>query len=671
MGKVIKYFLLFAGGLVVLTLAAIFVAPKFIDVQKYKPLLVEKVAAATGRKVSLGGDLNISVFPWVGVSFTDLRLGNPEGFEGKDFVKVKSFEAHVKVMPLLSKEVQIDNFVLDGPEIYLEKRKDGRGNWERLGGAAGNETVQKGQVSKGEQERFGLKSIEISKFSIINGTISLVDKQRGSSKEISSLTLQLTDVSLERPIALIFSAMIDGKAVGGSGQFGPLGSKPGEGRLPLDLTITALEQLEAKIKGQLDNPAGDLSYKLKLDVTQFSPRKLLSSQKMVFPVETSDPAVLDAVALSMNLSGGAKSAVVTDGKIMFDGSKIELSGNANTFTPLNLVLDGSLDSIDLDRYLPPRKEQAKDQTASNVTGAVQEKKRKTDYEPFRKLLVDAQLAVGELKVQGGKMHNINMHLTAKNGIIKAAPFTMELYGGKVSSTAVVNVQTAVPATSIELKTENIQVGPLLKDFAKKDVLEGTLVSSLVLTTKGDMPEEIKRTLNGKGELLFTDGAIVGIDLAGMVRNVQASFGLADRPTEKPRTDFAELRAPFTIKDGLAFTPETALQSPLMRVSVSGTANLVTETLDMKIQPKFVATLKGQGDTAKRQGLVVPVLVKGTFDAPVFSPDLTALLQGQLPDAESVKKALEQELNPEKLIPKGQDGSTEGGLKSLIPKFKLK
>jgi AsmA protein len=146
---------------------------------------------------------------------------------------------------------------------------------------------------------------------------------------------------------------------------------------------------------------------------------------------------------------------------------------------------------------------------------------------------------------------------------------------------------------------------------------------------GDDPEKIKQTLNGKGDLLFKDGAIKGIDLAGMVRNVKAAFGLAEKGAERPRTDFSELRAPFTITNGVFDTPGTTMMSPLLRVGAAGKANLVDESLDFRVEPKFVATIKGQGDTMQRAGFVVPVTVTGNFSSPKFRPDLEAMLKQKL------------------------------------------
>jgi AsmA protein len=172
---------------------------------------------------------------------------------------------------------------------------------------------------------------------------------------------------------------------------------------------------------------------------------------------------------------------------------------------------------------------------------------------------------------------------------------------------------------------------------------------------GDNADTIKQTLNGDGQLQFNDGAIVGIDLAGMIRNVQAAFGLAAKPSERPKTDFAELAAPFTITNGIFNTPQTSLKSPLIRVVAAGNANLVAETLDFRVEPKVVGTIKGQGDTADRTGLMVPVIVSGTFAKPQFRPDLAGVAKKQL---EGVLEGTEK---PEELLDKKKLEETGKGL----------
>jgi len=83
------------------------IIPQFVDVQKYKPVIEQKVAEATGRSFTLGDEIDISVFPWVGVKLTDLHFGSGTGYTQKDMVSVKNFEVRLKVMPLLLKKIEV------------------------------------------------------------------------------------------------------------------------------------------------------------------------------------------------------------------------------------------------------------------------------------------------------------------------------------------------------------------------------------------------------------------------------------------------------------------------------------------------------------------------------------------------------------------------------------
>jgi AsmA protein len=235
-----------------------------------------------------------------------------------------------------------------------------------------------------------------------------------------------------------------------------------------------------------------------------------------------------------------------------------------------------------------------------------------------------------------------------------------MYQGNVDGKGSLNVQTNTPRSSLALNAENIQAGPLLRDVLEKDILEGVTTAQLKLAVTGDDAAMIKQSLDGTGQLRFNDGAIIGIDLAGMVRNVKSAFGLEQKPDQRPRTDFAELNAPFSITQGLVHTPQTSLKSPLLRVTAAGDANLVKETLNFRVEPKVVGTIKGQGDTEQRSGIMVPVLVSGTFAKPQFAPDLAGMAKKQLEQTVLGSGQGEQKLDKETL-----EETAKGVLKGIL------
>jgi AsmA protein len=625
MNKAIKWGLIICASLVVLVVAILIIAPAFIDIRDYKPQLEEKVAEATGRPFSVGDDLSLSLFPWAGISFSDLRLGNTPGFSEKDLVTVKSFEVRVKLLPLISKDIQIKRFILNEPNITLVKNKNGQVNWAQPDDAKKKSAAEKtAKASKSEEAAAGLpiKDLTVGEFSIKNGSILWIDHTANTRKEITAVNLKLKDVSLERPVTLSFAALLDNKPLSIDGTVGPVGKDFKQATIPLDLNLKALTELALKLNGQVMNPGSNPSFDLTVDIKTFSPRKLSAALGQDFPVATADPKVLDRVALKASVKGSQTKVSISNGMMNLDESTLKFSLNASDFSRPNLAFKMNLDRIDLDRYLPPGSDKPP------AAGKPVEKKP-TDYTPLRKLILDGEIKIGQLVVSKAKIEDMIVHVIAKNGIINLNPLKLNMYQGNVSGIGKLNVQQDTPRTNVNLDVKNIQAGPLLKDVLEKDILEGITNAQVTLSMAGDGAAAIKKTLNGSGQIRFTDGAIIGIDLAGMIRNVKSAFGLEQKPAQRPRTDFAELNAPFSIKQGNVHTPQTSLKSPLIRVIAAGDAHLVKETLDFRVEPKVVGTIKGQGDTEQRSGLMVPVLVTGTFSNPRFAPDLAGMAKKQL------------------------------------------
>ena len=662
MKSFLKWGAIIVGCLAVVIIAALVLIPMFVDVAKYKPVLESKVTEATGRPFSVGDDLSLSLFPWAGISFSNLSLGNPDGFTEKDFIKVKSFEVRVKLWPLISKDIQIKRFVLNEPQIVLVKNKKGSENWAQPKPAAEATPEEKSTPTETTAGGLGipLSALTAENVSIKNGTAIWIDHTTGTRKEIKEIGLTLTDVSLDRPVKLSFSAQLDKKPLSLEGVVGPVGTGLKEGKIELDLTLKALEQLVLRLKGNLENLVMSPGVDLDLDIAEFSPRKLMSELGQEFPVATTDPAALSRVALKAHVKADAKKASLTDGNLELDQSKLKFSAAVAEFSKPDLKFDLDLDQINLDRYMPPKSDQPSEEKTSESAEPV---KKKTDYDPLRRLILDGALKIAKLTVNKAKIEDVVLQIRAKNGVFNLDPLKLKMYQGNAAGKAVLNVAKDTPRSNINLRLNNIQAGPLLQDVLEKELLEGATSADITMAMVGDDPEKIKKTLNGKGELRFNDGAIVGIDLSAMARNVGAAFGLAEKGEKRPRTDFAELLVPFTIKNGVANTPQSSLKSPFIRITAVGTADLVKETLDFRVDPQAVATIKGQGDEAKRSGIMVPILVSGTFSEPKFRPDLSAATQQRIEKEIFESKEVQKILENEELKP--LEKKAKGMLKGLL------
>jgi AsmA protein len=653
MKKMLKWLLLATAAVFILCFLALLIVPRFVDLDDYKPQIESKVSEATGRPFTLGGDLKLSLFPWAGVAFSDLRLGAPPQFKEKDFITIESFEFQVKLLPLLFKDIQVKRFVLVGPKIVLEKSKDGKANWQGLG-KAGTEVAAEPEVKEKAPKEKGkgdipIKSLAVETFSIEDGEILLIDHARNERRQLKKLSLELDGISQERPIRLSLSGLVDDKPFSLKGKIGPLGKKPGEGSVALDLSASIFETVIAKVQGQITDAATHLAYDVNVQVEPFSPRKLATAFGKPLPLTPADPDVLKQLSLKSSLQGSAQTLKVKDGALVLDDSKLRFSADIKEFSKPNVTFDLNVDQIDIDRYLPVSQGEPGKSSKPTEAATQPAKKpaKKIDYKPLRKLVLDGRVHIGKLKAKNARVEDVDLKISSRNGVLNLDPFNMRLYEGTVKSKATLDVRRNTPATKVTLQMNGVEIQPLLKDLQDKDFLEGNTRAQLALAMRGDSPEKIKQTLNGKGEFHINDGAIVGVDLAAMARNVKSAFGLAAKEAQRPRTDFAELSAPFTLTNGVFSTTNTKLKNPFLRLKAKGKADLVDETLDFRVKPKFVSTMKGQGGDMSGSGLAVPVLVTGTFSSPKFRPDLESM----------IKKGLTEDLSDAAGLGKKKDEST--------------
>jgi AsmA protein len=236
---------------------------------------------------------------------------------------------------------------------------------------------------------------------------------------------------------------------------------------------------------------------------------------------------------------------------------------------------------------------------------------------------------------------------------------MALYGGRGTGRLDLEVAEGRPEISAQFRLDGLNARPFLIDAADFERLEGTANAEFSLSTRGRSQLRLVENLNGEGRASFVDGAIVGINVAGMVRNVASAF---QGGGEARKTDFAELSGSFRIKKGILTNDDLWLQAPAVRVAGSGRIDLPQRTVDYRIEPKAASTLKGQGGERDVAGLLVPVIVRGPWDDLSFTPDVGDLARRALEDPEAVREQIEQLGEVGKSLKKG---GAEKALEGLL------
>jgi AsmA protein len=252
-----------------------------------------------------------------------------------------------------------------------------------------------------------------------------------------------------------------------------------------------------------------------------------------------------------------------------------------------------------------------------------------------------ELTVDSLKFQDIEIGETALDLGLADNVLTADLKRFQLYDGEGNGRLKVSAGSdGLPRIEQQFALSGLQAKPFLQAAADFDRLEGTATAEFDLATTGGTERQLVQNLNGKGRVLFADGAISGINIAAMVRNAGSAF-LDANAGEARKTDFAELSGSFQVTDGVVANDNLVLQAPAARIGGSGKVDLPARQIDYRIEPKAAATLEGQGGAQDVSGILVPVIITGSLDDPKFTPDLAGLAERALEDPEALKEQIKQ------------------------------
>ncbi|MEK6775832.1 MAG: AsmA family protein [bacterium] len=240
-----KMLIILTGIIVVLVVmmgAAIALSPIFLN--KYKDQILARAGEVINRNIKMG-DIRLTIFTGLGLRLIDVSLSNAKGFRDEPMLSMAGMDLKIRFLPLLHKELEVDQVILMEPRILIEKNKDGVFNFSDMGGrkAASPPAVAQKKEAETKSHLSDLTNLIVSQVRISNADLSYYDAGSESMKKglrIQHLDLVLEDVSLEKPIpfSLSFGMNGDAKDIQIKGTMGPVGKDLDTDHMPLAVQMT-------------------------------------------------------------------------------------------------------------------------------------------------------------------------------------------------------------------------------------------------------------------------------------------------------------------------------------------------------------------------------------------------------------------------------------------------
>ena len=611
---------------------------KTFDLNEYKKYAEDLASKELGRKLTINGEasLGISLIPTLVIN--DVELANAPWAQYPQMVKIKQLKLEFALLPLLQKQVIINNITLSEPEVYLEVSSEGKENWvlgaeekaaaknlpeptipQKTDGAVKlpvAATPQDGLKVEPAPEKALIAGFAAKNVSIQNAILMFDDLKAGTQMNVAINSFNLSMNSLDDPLNLNFDVTYDNQPIIGQAVLGSVNEfLKAENPYSVDVNVRAY-QIQAQAKGVLKNIMSDIGYDLAVNVynpagnfgapeTTLIANLIGNTQKVSADIST--------LNLANNLIAGKVEADIRAAKpyikANLNSAQIDLQ-SFNVQEPLALSLpDFSLIGT---------------AQASNLVPD-----EKVPYEVLNTLNADVILNVRNLIVnEAVSAQNVALTAGLKNGVLNVNPLVFDFGQGDIE--AQLNVNSKAQKIVLKLNSKNILLQDLHKEFVVENSQDFGIKSGgqtqvfADVSTQGATYRQLVQNLNGQvvtivGESLVNTGSLHF--LTGNI--VTELLSMIDFKTNKnPEINLQCAVVRTDLGAGKAKFPQSiAIQSKQLNLVSDGVVNLMNDKINFTVTPSFSLS-----DTNVAQALSSFIKIDGTLDNPKLRLDEKQALQ---------------------------------------------
>lgn len=364
-----------------------------------------------------------------------------------------------------------------------------------------------------------------------------------------------------------------------------------------------------------------------VNVAEFNLRTLLQQLNQELPI-TADTKAYSRVSLATAFDGSSNAMNISKLSMAFDDTKLDGKLSVTDFAKPAIQFGITIDQLNADRYLPPPPKDGNNRTLTPevAVGAAMQ----LPVELLRSLNASGDMKVGQLVISKAKLADIVLSLNAKDGLIKLAPVSANLYQGSYAGDINLDATSAEPVLSFKSSLQGVQMDPLMTDFTGSSNISGTGNIELGVSAKGDNTDSLKKSLSGNGKVALEKGILRGVDVAKVLEQVEIMIEskrpmAIDKGVETPFDTFTSTLA---INNGVVNSDDLLITAPGIKITGKGTViNLVNDTLDYNLVASADASSVTQGtERYNIGGYSVPIRCRGQVNGPSCVPDVGEILK---------------------------------------------
>lgn len=206
MNKYLKYGLWSVLAVTALVAAVVAYIALTFDPNAYKPRIIQAVKESKQRTLKLDGDIKLHFFPSIGVSLSKVSLS--EFQSEQEFVSVDNASVSLKLLPLLVRQLVVDEVAVSGVKAQFVKYKNGKTNLDDLMGKEAAPAPAPIPAPVPAPEASAPMMFDIASVQLDKTELSYRDEAAGTSYSVQDLSLKTGRVANGVPSKVDFAAHI-------------------------------------------------------------------------------------------------------------------------------------------------------------------------------------------------------------------------------------------------------------------------------------------------------------------------------------------------------------------------------------------------------------------------------------------------------------------------------
>jgi AsmA protein len=622
LGTIVAVALLAAGGLAYLVYR--------LDIKREVERAVEN---ATGRDLTINGDVGVSYWPVLGFHAANDVLSNVQGGRAPAFITADDIHIGVELAPLFNRQVVVRQLVLQRPRIALEIDANGRPNWTlapRVRRIAAPTAGAPPSPPIVDASRTTLRSVDIT-----DGEVTYFDGRHGIGWSVGEVDLHTALTALNLPMNVTGSVRYNDKPVQLDMNIASPNAVIHAQATPLQINLRS-ELVTAAFEGQTPVASGELAG----GVHAYGPslRQLLAwaGAPLQGGVGFEHFDVSGHVAVGGGQFAFDNAGFVLDqlsGRGDFSLSSLRgkpyLSGRLELFDfDLNPYISGRAPPQSSPPAAPPPSQPATTAPAPaqapqtptaqivvvqppdrTVDIAAPPGSRPLDFSALHAFNADLELVTHAVLVQHMRVDGAHTTLVLNDGYLAATMQTLALYGG--SGRGRFEIDARNPDTRIvqDMTFDNLNAQPFLTDAINFSSIEGRVELAINLRTHGRSQRDLTGNAKGRSHLEVVAGVLHGVDLGGVARTIRNALR-GELIAPEARTPFQGFSANLAVADGAIASDDLSFNTPDLRIPGVGVVDLINRRLDLRIAPR-----------SPRGGLVIPFSIRGPFNQLRYNSDI--------------------------------------------------